>query len=197
MISWIKGKIIYKNEDFVIVSAGRVGYKVFISKKTYFSIKDKEEVEFYTYLYTREDIMDLYGFESLEEMKFFEAVISVSGIGPKVGLAILAQGTTLEIKRAVASNDILFFNAVPGIGRKKAEKFIIEIRDKIDNVLPEKDSLSMEDSEEVIEALKQLGYSSKEVVGIVRKIPNNIEKTEKRVAWALKNIGQNIVNNNC
>lgn len=197
MISWIKGEIIYKNEDFVVVSSNGVGYKVFISEKTYFNIKDKKEAEFYTHLHTREDIMDLYGFETMEEMKFFEAILSVSGIGPKVGLAILAQGTVTDIKKAVAKNDILFFNAVSGIGRKKAERFIMEIKDKIEVMLPEKENINIKDGEEIIEALKQLGYSSKEAIGIVREIPDSKKKTEDKITWALKNIGQNIVKENC
>lgn len=196
MISWIKGKIIHKNEKYVVINSGNVGYKVFISEKTYFKIKDKEEIELFTHTHVREDMLDLYGFETMNEMIFFEAVLSVSGIGPKVGLAIIAQGTVSEIKRAVASKDILFFSAVSGIGRKKAEKFILEIKDKIEVLLPEKESANIKDSEEVIEALKQLGYTNKEAIEIVRKTPDNLKRTEDKITWALKNIGNNIINKN-
>lgn len=197
MISWIKGKIIYKSQGFVIVGTNGVGYKVFISEKTYLKLKDKEETELFIHTHVREDILDLYGFLTFDEMNFFEAILSVSGIGPKVGLAILAQGSVMEIKKAVASGDILFFNAVPGIGKKKAERFIMEIKDKIEVILTEEESVSIEDGEEVTEALKQLGYKNREAIEILRKIPNNIKKTENKVAWALKNIGKNMIKNSC
>ncbi len=197
MISWIKGNIIHKNDKFIIINSGNVGYKVFISEKTYFKLKDKEETELFIHTHVREDILALYGFETLDEMNFFEAILSVSGIGPKVGLAILAQGSVSEIKKAVASKDILFFNAVSGIGRKKAERFIMEIKDKIEVLLPEKESANIKDSEEVIEALKQLGYSNKEAIEIVRQTPDNLKRAEDKITWALKNMGSNIINKNC
>ncbi|NQU99482.1 MAG: Holliday junction branch migration protein RuvA [Parcubacteria group bacterium] len=197
MISWIKGNIINKNENSVIINSGNVGYKVFVSEKTYFKIKDKKEVEFYTHTHVREDMLDLYGFETYDEMIFFEAILSVSGIGPKVGLAILAQGSVTEIKRAIASSDILFFNAVSGIGKKKAERFIMELKDKIEVILPEKESANIKDSEEVIEALKQLGYTNKEAIEIVRQTPDNLKRAEDKITWALKNIGNTIINKNC
>jgi Holliday junction DNA helicase RuvA len=197
MISWIKGKIIYKSERFVIIDTNGVGYKVYISEKTYFDIKDKKETEFFIHTHVREDILDLYGFLSFEEMMFFEAILSVSGIGPKMGLAILAQGSVQEIKKAVVSNDILFFVAISGIGRKKAERFILEMKDKIEAILPEKKNVNMKDSEEIIEALKQLGYSNKEAIEIVRQTPDNLKRMEDKLTWALKNIGSNIINKNC
>ena len=197
MISWIKGKIIHINDKYLILSSNNVGYKVFISEKTYFKIKDKEETELYTHTHVREDMLDLYGFGTLDEMNFFEAVLSVSGIGPKVGLAILAQGPVSEIKRAIASGDILFFNAVSGIGKKKAERFIMELKDKIEVILPEKESVNLKDSEEVVEALKQLGYSNKEAIEIVRQTPDNLKRAEDKITWALKNIGNNMINKSC
>lgn len=197
MISWIKGNIINLNEKSVIVNSGNVGYKVFISEKTYLKIKEKQEIELFTHTHVREDMLNLYGFETFDEMVFFEAILSVNGIGPKVGLAILAQGTVNEIKNAVASKDILFFNAVSGIGRKKAERFIMEIKDKIDLILPEKESANIKDSEEVIEALKQLGYTNREAIDIVRQVPDSLKRAEDRITWALKNIGNNIINKSC
>jgi len=197
MISWIKGNIININEKSVIINSGNVGYKVFISEKTYLKIRKKSEIELFTHTHVREDMLDLYGFETFDEMVFFEAILSVNGIGPKVGLAILAQGTVNEIKNAVASKDILFFNAVSGIGHKKAERFIMEIKDKIDVILPEKESANIKDSEEVIEVLKQLGYTNKEAIDIVRQVPDSLKRAEDRITWALKNIGNNIINKNC
>ena len=198
MISWIRGKIIHKREDSVIISSSNnVGYKVFISEKTYFKLKDKEEAELFIHTHVREDILDLYGFETFDEMNFFEAILSVSGIGPKVGLAILAQGSVIEIKKAIASRDILFFNAVSGIGKKKAERFIMELKDKVEVILPDKEIVSVEESEDAIEALKQLGYSNKEAIEIVRQTPDNLKRTEDKITWALKNMGNNIINKNC
>jgi holliday junction DNA helicase RuvA len=191
MISWLSGKIIHKERNFIILNVGGVGYKVNISVKTFSSLENKDEAEFYTYQNVHEDILDLYGFLSFDELQFFEAILSVSGIGPKVGLSILGEASVGEIKSAVAREDILFFNSIPGIGKKTAERFIIEIRNKIETIAL---SAGEEggDNSDVVEALAQLGYSRKEALDIVKQIPKNIESEKEKITWALKNLGKDI-----
>lgn len=192
MISWLFGKIIHRNEEFIIINTNGVGYKVYISPKTFSKIKDEKEIEIYTYLNVKEDALDLYGFLTHEELQFFQAMISISGIGPKMAMNILGNASVLEIKKAVVRNDVLFFDSIPGIGKKKAERFIIEIRDKIEKGLLE-EKVNFKENSEVIEALTKLGYRREEIIEIVRQIPDNISGAEKKITWILKNLGKNII----
>lgn len=194
MISWLSGKIIRKEKNFIILNVAGVGYKINVSEKTlktFSELGNKEDAELYTYQNVHEDILDLYGFMSFDELQFFEAVISVSGIGPKVGLSILGESTVNEIKNAVAREDILFFNSIPGIGKKTAERFIVEIKNKIEAVV-----LSAEDdgggNSDIADALVQLGYSRSEIGDIIKQIPKDIKNEKEKITWALKNLGKGI-----
>jgi len=186
MIAHIKGSIISVEEKFIIIEVNGIGYKVFLSADTLLGCEKGVEKSFWTYLAVRENSLDLYGFETIEEKSFFESLLDVSGIGPKSALSILNVAPVLTLKKAIATGDTSYLNKVSGIGKKTAEKIIIELRDKLQTYKNEEGVQSLRDEGDIIEALKSLGYSQTEARDAVKKIPTNIEKTNEKIKEALK-----------
>ncbi|MCK4918877.1 MAG: Holliday junction branch migration protein RuvA [Candidatus Pacebacteria bacterium] len=191
MIAYLKGKIIFKNENFIILLSGDIGYKVFM-----LSCQDKidDEVEFFTYLNVKEDALTLYGFSSYNELELFEHLISISGIGPKAGLGILSLADPETVKVAIAKGDSSILTRVSGIGKKTAERVVLELRNKFssldgDDVLQEK-SKEINDHTDVIEALISLGYSAQQAKKALANIPSEIKDVSERIKMALKEIGK-------
>lgn len=190
MISHIKGKIILKKDKFIVVSTGSIGYKIF----TLSSSKEVgEDVEFFTYLNVREDALTLYGFPNFEDLELFESLISVSGIGPKTALGALSLADSRTIKIAIAKEDSSILTRVSGIGKKTAERIILELKDKftISDVdrSAEKDK-EISDHSDAFEALVSLGYSSFHAKKALSEIPPEIKDVGERVKMALKELGR-------
>ena len=132
MIGSIKGKIILKTNKFLIVETAGVGYKINVSPDTLSKLKEiNENILLWIHTHVREDILDLYGFLDQQELEFFEMLINVSGIGPKGALSILGIASIETMKKAIGTGDTAYLTKISGIGRKTAEKIIIELRDKI------------------------------------------------------------------
>lgn len=186
MIAHIKGNIISVEEKFIIIETNGIGYKVFLSADTILECKQGEYKSFWTYLAVRENSLDLYGFPTKEENSFFELLLDVSGIGPKSALSILNVAPVDTLKKAIATGDTGYLNKVSGIGKKTAEKIIIELRDKLQSYKNEEGTQSLRDEGDIIEALKSLGYSQIEARDTVKKIPSEIEKTSEKIKAALK-----------
>ena len=134
MIGYLRGKIISKKPTRVTIDVNGVGYLVNISISTFEKIADKEEVSLYTYLVVKEDALDLYGFYSIPEKEMFELLISVNGIGPKTAQSILSGIQIADLKEALKTGNIGRIVSVPGIGRKTAERMMIELRDKVESL---------------------------------------------------------------
>ncbi len=176
MISYIRGELVDIQEDKIIVDVGGVGYGIYMPRQAITRLPAAgREVKIHTYLNVREDAMQLFGFLSKDDLEVFKLVIGVSGIGPKGGLSILSGMSPDELRFAVISNDTKAISKTPGIGKKTAEKLIIELKDKLsmEDVLERgKDSLeySQETSEsvgvqaEAVQALVALGYGSTEAL---------------------------------
>lgn len=190
MIAHIEGKVIHKTDKFVIVDVNGVGYKISITLDTMSTLSQGSVVSFWIYTAVRENSIDLYGFGTIEEMSFFELLLDVSGIGPRSALSILAVASVDTLKKAIATGDTSYLNKVSGIGRKTAEKIVIELRDKLQAHKGE-DSLSntLRGESDIVEALKSLGYSQNEARDALKKIPNEIEGTNARIKEALKILG--------
>jgi len=191
MIGSIKGKIILKKDKFVIVDVDKIGYKIYISSDTLErltrpTIKPDELVSFWTHLHIKEDAQDLYGFLEYEELEFFELLIGVSGIGPKGALTILSVAPIEILKKAIGTGDTSYLTKISGIGRKTAEKMVIELRDKVGK---ENGSGSMQQEIDIMEALKSLGYSQNEVREALKKISNEMDLNTK-IKEALKILGK-------
>lgn len=131
MISYLKGKVLHKNASSAVILAGNIGYEVILTANKLLKLVPAQEVELYTYLHVREDAMQLYGFENWEEREFFLLLLNVSGVGPKVAMTILGQSTISGLHRAIAEENITFLTKVPGIGKKTAQRLVLELKDKL------------------------------------------------------------------
>lgn len=188
MIGQLTGKISFSDSRFVILNVGGVGYKVFVSGDTLKELVAKTgEVTVWTHLVVREEVLDLYGFLAKSELEFFELLIGISGVGPKSALSILSLAPPETLRRAISSGNKDYLTQVSGIGRKIAEKIVLELRDKIGALESEGGNLDQE--AETILALESLGYSNKEAREALRKLPADILGTSEQVKEILKNIG--------
>ena len=173
MIGYLRGKIISKKPTKLLVDVNGVGYLVNISISTFEKIADKEEVSLYTYLSVRESALDLYGFYTLAEKEMFELLISVSGIGPKSAQSILSGIQIEDLKEALRTGNISRLVSIPGIGRKTAERLMVELRDKADSVTDSSEDFKAGASTiryDAITALVNLGYNQKVAERAVRAI---------------------------
>ena len=175
MYYYIKGEFVKKGDSFIVIDAGGVGYKIYTSAMAIGKMPEVgEETKIYTYLHVREDTFDLYGFPTNDELLMFQNLISVSGVGPKVGLAILSVLTPQDIVVAIMKKDIKAITKAPGVGPKVAERIILELKNKIKDIdaIPEEyGNFDNSDTEnEAVLALVSLGYSqaeAKKAVGLV------------------------------
>lgn len=186
MIGYLEGKVIFKGERYAILDVGGVGYKIFVPAAVQKNLELSKTAKLWTHQHVREDAMELYGFLHRAELEFFESLISISGIGPKSALGVLALAPVDTLKRAIASGETSYLTKVSGIGRKTAEKIVLELKDKMGggNISFAADELK-EDSD-ILEALVSLGYSQKEAREMIQKIPANIKGRDQRLKEALK-----------
>ena len=187
MIGSIRGKIALKTEKFLIVETGGVGYKIYVSLDAMSKTKKLgDEIFLSIHTHVREDALDLYGFLDREELEFFEMLINVSGIGPRSALAILGIATIETLRRAISTGDTGYLTKVSGIGRKTAEKIVIELRDKMGEET--KGGSSLQGELDALEALKSLGYSQNEAREALKKVTPDTN-TNTKIKEALKILG--------
>jgi len=188
MIRRLSGRIISHDENEIVLDVGGVGYVVAISPHTTIKLDGAEEISLWTYLAVRENALDLYGFISRDELDFFELLLSVSGIGPKSALGILNIASLSELRRAIHENNPSYLTKVSGVGKKSAEKIVLELKDKIGEAGDSHDEVLTGDMD-AIEALQALGYPTHTARDILRGIPREITQTSERVRAALKKLG--------
>jgi Holliday junction DNA helicase RuvA len=190
MISHIRGTVIEIAEKYAVIDVAGLGYKAYCSVDTLAALRLDTEASLHTYLAVREDALDLYGFPSREEENFFEMLISVSGIGPRSALGILSVTTVDTLKKAIGTGDTSYLTKVSGIGRKTAEKVVLELRDKLRaNVNIKESHQELRAESDIIEALKALGYSQNEARDTLKQVPDEILGTNARIKEALKILG--------
>ncbi len=188
MISKIEGIVWDIKDKFITVGIGGIGFKVFTTAETKEIYHKGKEISLNTHLVVKEDALDLYGFTTEEELSFFEMLISISGIGPKTALNVLSVSTITSLKRAISTNDISHLTKVSGIGKKVAEKIVLELKDKVES--GDENDISLRDELDVVEALKALGYSQRESREALKEVEKNITKTGDRIKEALKILGR-------
>ena len=189
MIRQITGKIAYAADNFVILEAGGVGYKVVATADTLAAIETKgKSATLWTHLAVRENAMDLYGFLSKKDLDFFELMLTISGIGPKKAMGILSAASFETIRKAVATGDPSYLQKISGIGKKNAEKIIIELADKIEKI--EGDTASLKEEIDALDALQALGYSAYEAKDALAAVSKKTRDVGARVREALKNLGK-------
>jgi Holliday junction DNA helicase RuvA len=192
MIAYLEGTIKSVGANSVVVITGGVGYRVSVIPSLLFEIKEGAEVAFHTHQYVREDALELYGFARPEELKMFETLIAISGVGPRTALGILAITTPEQLRTAVASGNVGLLTKVSGVGRKTAERLIVELKDTF--LIAEKEQgaragILYEGDMEVIDALERLGYSRNEARRAVEAVPKEIVEMEERLKTTLKHLG--------
>ena len=199
MYAYIKGSLEEKTKDSIVVETSGIGYKIFVSEQTMEKLGELgEKVKIYTHYHVREDSISLYGFLSNEELKMFELLIQVSGIGAKTAIAMLSKITPSEFALAVISNDIKTLTTIPGIGSKSAQRIVLELKDKLKTEdaiskeeLSEKSSTANnENVEEAIQALQILGYNKGEIKKVIEKLKVKDSSTEEIIKLALKQLSR-------
>ncbi|HHY24363.1 MAG TPA: Holliday junction branch migration protein RuvA [Clostridiaceae bacterium] len=200
MLAYIKGIIEYKHTDHIVIEANGIGYKIFTSLTTIQSSNAVgNEVKVFTYLHVREDSMKLYGFLTHEELKMFELLISVTGVGPKVAISLMSVISPSKFSLAVITDDVKTLTKAPGIGNKTAQRIILELKDKIKKEQGEyaeiagKAEISMTDREtmkaqEAITALMVLGYTPLEATKAVSTVYSEELDIETIIKNSLKEL---------
>jgi len=181
MIDYIKGKLVHIDLNYIVIETGGIGYQIHLANPFQFQHKEQEELIIYTYQHVREDILALYGFATREERALYEKLLLVSGVGPKAALSIMSAALPGQLVAAIQSEDLAFLNKLPGVGKKTAQRLIIDLKDKLTELeaIFAKEMLGYQPEtlkvsrphlkqkspamNEAIEALYALGYTEKEV----------------------------------
>ena len=195
MIGYLKGNLVFAEEGVAIVEVNGVGYEVNCSDAVYKELIKNRGGEVYTYTAVKEDGISLYGFISQEEKKIFLKLISVSGVGPKMGIAVLSSMSVKDLTALIAAGDVKGLSAVKGLGKKTAERIVLELRDKIvpafaDGDMPiAAESIADEEADDAVIALMGLGFSRTESVQAVRKAKAaGAENIQQTISFALKSM---------
>jgi holliday junction DNA helicase RuvA len=188
MIGHLEGDVRAIRPTYCILSASGVGYKVFCTKETLATLTLGSRAGLWTHLAVRESILDLYGFKEEEEMRFFDMLLTVSGIGPKSALAILDIAAVETLRSAISGGNAGYLTKVSGIGKKTAEKIVLELRDKV-GLGTEEGARSLTGDEGALEAMRALGYSQGEAREALRKVPTSVEGVNDRLREALRILG--------
>ncbi len=193
MIAYLKGNLMTKSEEYIILEVQGIGYKVYMSKTSIDELDESNQVKVYTYLKIREDDISLFGFNTNEELHMFELLISVGGIGAKSAITILSNITPSRFALAVITNDVNSLKKLPGIGAKTAQRIILELKDKIkteeaidldSNRIQQDNIQKEEDLEELIQALQVLGYRRYEINKVLPKVKS--ETLEDKIKETLQ-----------
>lgn len=195
MFEYIIGDVKAIDEEYIVLQNGGIGYKIFTSIKSMMDLEnDKEEKTIYTQLHVRDDGLFLYGFTTTEEMEIFNLLLKVSKIGPKIGIGILSTLTPNQIKLSILNGDIKTLNKCPGVGKKTAERIIVELKDRIDSNIEVEDiegvSKSPNNQNEAIEALISLGYKRYEVQKALNSISDKDLDLEGLIREGLKKLSK-------
>ena len=205
MLAYVKGILEIKTKGYIVVEAGGLGYKIFMPESTIASVGDiGDNVRIYTFMRVREDDVSLYGFLTNEELRMFELLLSVGGIGAKGALGILSNITPSQFALAVISNDVAILKKVPGIGPKTAQWAILELKDK----LKKEQEISLAEGEEAssiekaikedekvseaISALQVLGYSKREIVEALQNVELTSLSVEDIIRKGLTNLAKKL-----
>jgi Holliday junction DNA helicase RuvA len=188
LIARLRGKPVARTADGMVVDVGGVGYLVAATPAVLRAAQGSAEVTVETYLHVREDALQLYGFADASERELFTALLGVSGVGPKVALAVVSGSPSAELRRAIVLGDPARFQAIPGIGKKTAERIVLELKDKLgdDDVVPISAASGTSSHVVARDALVELGYSVAEAEKALAEVDPELP-AEERIRLALRN----------
>ena len=192
MIGYLSGKIKFLSEDNCILDVGGVGYKIFVASQQ--DLKIGEPAEFFIHTAVREDAINLYGFKNKSAFELFENLLTVTGIGAKSALAIVSKISANDFISAVARQDLLTLQKLPGVGKKSAQRILLELKDKIKPLANSEDDfqpaqISTSSFDEATDALEALGYTLDEISDVFKRAPKN-SSTEQLIKFALKELNR-------
>lgn len=195
----VRGKLIHMDSSTAVVECGGVGYNCQTTMNTLKNLRLGDEVTLFTYLNVREDAMELFGFSAKTELETFKTLIGVSGVGPKAGLAILSELSPEQVAMAIATDDIKTITRAQGVGKKIAQRIVLELKDKLAKSLSSEDTslpsasaaanAAMGNIPKAIEALGVLGYSPADVSGILATMDSALP-VEQLIAQTLRQMGR-------
>lgn len=190
MIATLHGKVQMRLEDGIIVNVGGVGFRVRVPLRTLTAIGAVgSDVQLFTHLRVREDELSLYGFAAEDDLHLFETLLTVTGIGPRVALGVLSNVPSDTLRTAIAQGNVDILTAIPGIGKKTAQRLVLELKGKIDTTgLGEVGELTPADTD-VMNALINLGYSAAEAARAAQSVPPGTGTIEERIRTALQYLG--------
>lgn len=194
MIGYIKGKVISYNDTTVLLENNGIGYEILCSASVYQKLIDQKSGEVYTYLAVREDGISLYGFSTLEEKNMFLKLITVSGVGPKSGISILSAIDISSLATMIATEDVKGLSKIKGLGKKTAERIILELREKVEasyyeGEKPTKQAEDSQEDQDAIIALMSLGFTKAECIKAVKSAKENGAKTiEQIISYSIRNM---------
>jgi holliday junction DNA helicase RuvA len=200
LYEFIKGTIDFVCPEYIVIENSGIGYQILTPNPFSFSSLQGDTVKIYTYQHVREDLIAIFGFQSLEERTLFKKLLSVSGIGPKGALAILAYGEPTQVIQAIENENEAFLTKFPGVGKKTARQMILDLKGKLQDIVPDYFPNLFNDQtvgniddhiqqfDEAILALKALGYSDKEIKKISKDLQKEILTTDQYIKLALKKL---------
>ena len=189
MIYSLNGKLVAKKEGFVVIDVAGLGYKVHVAPRILEKLPSVgESVQLYSYLNVKEDALDLYGFLREPELVFFEKLLTISGVGPKSALAVMAVATVEQLAAAINEGKSDLLTRAPGVGKKTAERIVLELRGKLPSLKSGETVLLMEADVDVEEALVGLGYSRSDARKAIEKVDRKTKGLENRLKTALRNL---------
>lgn len=191
MIATLSGTVSEKLSELVVIEVNGVGYGLFVAAEDYGRLTPAREAKLYIFEQIRENTHDLYGFLKLETKSLFELLLNVNGVGPRMALNMLSVGTADEVRQAIASGDVKFLQSASGVGKRVAERVVVDLKDKVglagvdlqSSGLLQADSLLLKD--EAIEALVSLGYTPQDAAQVLKSVDSKLS-TQERVKLALK-----------
>ncbi len=193
MIGQLTGKITHTDAQGIIIDVQGVGYRLAVTTEALTLLQNETEPRtLWTHLAVRENALDLYGFTTKDDLDFFTLMISVSGIGPKKALSILSLAPVSVLREAIVGNNASYLTKVSGVGRKNAEKIVLELHDKIGTTGSSSEVLATHHADsDVLAAIHSLGYSLQEARDAVKRVPSTVIGVNDRIKEALRQIGKN------
>jgi len=187
MIAFLSGTIRYTAPQFIVLDVAGVGYKVHCNQSTLSNTAPNTPLSLFTHLVVREDAMELFGFREQNELQLFELLIGISGVGPRSALGILGLDNVPALANAIANSNIGYLTSVSGVGKKSAEKIVLELREKVSH-LTTADGSAYTEEEDVVEALIALGYAKQAVRDVLKTLPPEMTEQGERIKAALQRL---------